>query len=149
MEPFAKKYGYILREYQIRAVLFIAEEDDVIRLLLKRYFESEHYLVFVGESGMEAIVKLRCMKEVGGLPDLIIIGLHMQMDGMKVIDFLMSDEDLRKIPSIPISAQCQLSLVSAKKVLTKPFDFTELIRTVNEIVDKDYHLGVKAVKNAV
>jgi CheY-like chemotaxis protein len=118
-----------------RFVLFLVEDDDSIRLVLKHLFESENFLVFESENGNEAMEKLMLLKKAG-IPDLILTDLQMPQNGGKLIDALAKNAHFKKIPVIPMSAS-GISHISGKKVIAKPLNLKALIELVHSTIDTD------------
>lgn len=115
--------------------LLIVEDDDSIRLSLKHFFENENFLVFTAENGIEALAKLKILT-VAEHPDLILTDITMPYDGQMLIQTLEESELLKDIPIVPMSAN-NLSHISGKKVLPKPFELQEVLDAVLGTIKKD------------
>lgn len=119
-----------------RVILCIEDEQemiDLIRIILeKRGFEVKGALG--GEEG------LRLARE--SKPDLILLDLMMpEIDGWEVYRQLKSDEKLKDVPVIVVTAKSQgidkvLGLYIAKvdDYITKPFGPSELVESINKVL---------------
>lgn len=116
-------------------IVFIVEDDDSIRPVLKHIFEYEGFLVFEAENGIEALAKLDLLVKVG-LPDLILTDVQMPLNGENLINALTHKQELKDIPIIPMSAG-GMSFISGKKVIAKPLDLQRLIKKVKTAIKKD------------
>ncbi len=59
--------------------LLVIDDDKDIRIMLKDYFELMGYLVYLADSGREALEKVACR------PDLILLDINMpELDGLEV-----------------------------------------------------------------
>lgn len=109
------------------------EMIELIRLILGR----RGYLVSGAEGGR---VGLQAMEE--DPPDLVLLDLMMpDMDGWEVYRQIRSNDRLKEIPVIAVTAKAQLiDRILAVKVagmddfVTKPFDPKELIASVERVL---------------
>lgn len=118
-----------------RFTVFLIEDDDSLRLVLKHLLEYEGFLVFDAENGIEAIEKLNVFKDVS-IPDLILTDIQMPHNGKNLIDTLRTKPELGGIPIVPMSAG-GFSEISGKKVLAKPLDLHNLIETIRTTIKQD------------
>ncbi len=80
--------------------ILIAEDDAIIRDVLKEHLENEGYEVFVAANGKEAVEVAKVEK-----PDLIIMDLFMPvMDGWDAARTIKVDKELLKTKIICLSA---------------------------------------------
>jgi len=114
--------------------------DDIprnVRVLADR-LANEGYQVIEASNGVEALEKVR--KES---PDLILLDIIMpEMDGYRVLEHLKTDNNLRHIPVVVISAVDQIESVArclelgAEDYLAKPFNPAILKARVGACLEK-------------
>ena len=119
-----------------KLVVCIEDEQemiDLVRLILgRRGFEVEG-----ANGGLEGLEKVQQKK-----PDLVLLDLMMpDMDGWEVYQRMKSDESLREIPVIVITAKAQsidkvlgLHIAKVDDYITKPFGPQELLESVEKIL---------------
>lgn len=120
-----------------RRILVVDDDQstiDVLRVTL----ESEGYEVITASSA----VKLG-IKAISETPDLILLDLMMPgIDGYDACYNLKSEPDTAHIPVILITGVDLRAVVhnytkvKADAYILKPFDFREVIKKVNELIDK-------------
>lgn len=105
---------------------------DTIRCRLE-YCKCE---VITASNGQEGLAKAANEK-----PDLILLDTSMPiMSGPEMLERLKKDPDLKNIPVIMVTALCEaqdIAKVSAHGIadyVTKPFDFTELMEKITNIL---------------
>jgi CheY-like chemotaxis protein len=126
-----------------------AEDDSADRVLFRRAMSQANVTMdthFVGD-GMELIQYLTnegdyTDREQAPRPDLILLDLNMPgVDGRKVLQFLSSDHDLRRIPVVVVSTSNEPSEIvnsydlGANSYITKPRTFDDLVKAVRLIED--------------
>jgi DNA-binding response OmpR family regulator len=119
-----------------KLVVCIEDEQemiDLVQLILgRRGFEVEG-----ANGGLEGLEKVQQKK-----PDLVLLDLMMpDMDGWEVYQRMKSDEDLREIPVIVVTAKAQsidkvlgLHIAKVDDYITKPFGPQELLESVEKIL---------------
>lgn len=119
-----------------KLVVCIEDEQemiDLVQLILgRRGFKVEG-----ANGGLEGLEKVRQQK-----PDLVLLDLMMpDMDGWEVYQRMKSDESLREIPVIVITAKAQsidkvlgLHIAKVDDYITKPFGPQELLESVEKIL---------------
>ena len=118
-----------------KKILVVDDEKDItetISFMLK----AEGYEVFVGNDGEEG---LKLAKEI--IPDLIILDVMMpKINGYKIARLLKYDNKYKQIPIVMVTARGQDSdkllgeETGADEYITKPFEFEELLNTVNKFL---------------
>ncbi|MCS7253240.1 MAG: response regulator [Armatimonadota bacterium] len=117
--------------------IIIADDEPVVRQVLKQVLQSEGYDVIEAENGEEAVKLVKSEK-----PDLLILDVRMPvMDGMQACRVIRQlDEPMRNVPIIILTA-VDTTLgrrVSAElgvdMYLTKPISPKELRSKVRELV---------------
>ena len=114
-----------------KKILLIEDEKIMVNLLEKK-LTKEGYDVSIAWDGEEGLAKMRESK-----PDLILLDIIMpKMGGFEVMEEVIKDEELKKIPIIIISNSGQpVELERAKKLGVKDW----LIKTEfdpQEVLDK-------------
>lgn len=112
-------------------ILVVEDEKDIIEVL-RHYLEKENYRVHVAQDGFTA---LELATKV--VPNLILLDLMLpRLDGIEVCKRLKSDERLREIPIIILTAKSEetdkvkgLDL-GADDYVTKPFSAKELVARI-------------------
>ncbi len=112
-----------------------AEMIELVRLILGR----RGFQVIGAEGGWEGLDIMRREQ-----PDLVLLDLMMpEMDGWEVFQQMKSDEALRHIPVIVITAKAQtidrvlgLHIAKVDDYISKPFSPPELIASVERVLAK-------------
>lgn len=114
--------------------ILIIEDDEATRNLLCIALEDEGLATMAAGSGTAAF---RLM--AGRRPRLILLDLHMPaMDGSAFLEELRQNEEWRTIPVLVVSAMPRLDESlhhdGVRGVLSKPFDLSELLNRVRELL---------------
>ena len=79
--------------------ILITEDDQFMANVCRHQFEEAGYQVAVAHDGHEAVAQL-----VSHPPDVVMLDLMLpEIDGLGVLRFLRSREDLRELPVIVVS----------------------------------------------
>lgn len=113
-------------------------DDDEMNLRMAEYILArEGYRIHKAGSGMEALLFLRDEKV-----DLILLDVEMPiMSGIKTMEIINENEELRDIPVIFVTASIDTSTVNeaenlgAKDYVTKPFVPQNLCDRVNRVIN--------------
>jgi two-component system response regulator VicR len=128
----------LMAEEKKRKVVCIEDEPemiDLVKLILGRKgFELTGAMG--GREGLEAIREIK--------PDLVLLDLMMpDMDGWEVYQQMKSDEMLKHIPVIVVTAKAQsidkvlgLHIAKVDDYVTKPFGPQELLQSVERVLHK-------------
>jgi two-component system KDP operon response regulator KdpE len=123
-----------------RSIILVVEDNEDIRKLLRIFLELQQYLVVEARHGEEAVELAQKVS-----PDLILMDLNTpKMDGLKATELIRGNPKLEDIPIIVNSADGSrgidfyLNLNNFGKgfieYLTKPFNYEELPKLINEII---------------
>lgn len=104
--------------------LLVVDDNEMNRDLLSRHLERQNYTVMTAENGRQALEMIKTQSF-----DLVLLDIMMpKMNGYQVLEILKSDEALRDIPVIMISALDEMDSVvrciemGAEDYLPKPFN---------------------------
>jgi two-component system, cell cycle response regulator len=116
--------------------ILLIDDSSVNNLLLQNVLEDEKFSVLVAFNGKEGLDLIK-----GAKPDLILLDIMMpRMDGIEVLQKIVSDEATNKIPVIMLTAKTdkadrQISLeMGAVDFITKPVNIDELLGKINTIL---------------
>ena len=117
-----------------KKILIIDDEGDLVRLLALR-LQKFGFLVDVALDGEQGLEQIRSFR-----PDLILLDVALpRMGGWEVCEKLRTDAATKKTPIIVITAKPIKNLetkarsLGVDRVLTKPFDSAELVRTIKSL----------------
>jgi chemosensory pili system protein ChpA (sensor histidine kinase/response regulator) len=114
--------------------ILIVEDTNEQRDLVAMYLEMNGYHVEVANDGIQGLAQAHKLK-----PSLILMDLGMpKMDGYQMIAELRSDETLKDIPIVVISAwtaathRDRAKAAGADAFITKPFELGHILNTVQK-----------------
>jgi len=117
------------------AHILVVDDDDGIRMLVKKYLNENNFLVTTSESAEDAFQKIEIIKF-----DLIV--LDIMMPGKSGLDFINENKKNIETPIILLTAKGEASEriegleVGADDYLPKPFDPKELVLRIKNIINK-------------
>ena len=117
------------------AHILVVDDDDGIRLLVKKYLNENNFLVTTSDSAENASDKVKIIKF-----DLIV--LDIMMPGQSGLDFIKENKKKLDTPIILLTAKGDaLERVEgletgADDYLSKPFEPKELILRIKNILNK-------------
>jgi DNA-binding response OmpR family regulator len=119
-----------------KVVVCIEDEPEMIDLVKLILGRKGFELVGAvgGRDGLDTVRKLK--------PDLVLLDLMMpDMDGWEVYQQMKTDEELKNIPVIVVTAKAQsidkvlgLHIAKVDDYVTKPFGPQELLQSVNKVL---------------
>ncbi len=125
-----------LRERKIQRTILIIEDDETIRLALKRVFEGEGYRVLAAADGTQLSSVLD-----DSAVDLIVLDVGLPwINGFELAEMMKAHDDLKGIPLVFLSARTSDAdikrgfEVGADDYIKKPFDIEKVKRTVNTLI---------------
>jgi len=117
------------------AHILVVDDDDGIRLLVKKYLNENNYLVTTANSSEDAVEKIKIIQF-----DLII--LDIMMPGKSGLEFIQENQKKLETPIILLTAKGETSErvegleIGADDYLAKPFEPKELILRIQNIIKK-------------
>ena len=117
------------------AHILVVDDDDGIRLLVKKYLTENNYLITTAENAEEAFKITQIIKF-----DLII--LDIMMPGKNGLEFIKENKKILETPIILLTAKGQANErvegleIGADDYLPKPFEPKELILRIQNIISK-------------
>ena len=125
--------------------VLVVDDSDVILYSLKNFFKEYNFDVVTCKDGLEGIQKAIEIK-----PDLILLDLVMpNVDGIKMLKVIKLIDLLKNTPVIVISANTNKSNVmavieaGADRVISKPLKKEIIVKSINELLGKDFIMGAK------
>ena len=119
-------------------IIVIAEDEQMIRELIRFSLEKANYTVLAASNGREALDLI-----LENDPDLIILDIRMpEMDGYEVMRALKGDSATQTIPVIFLTAKTQDADVlqgldmGAVEYIKKPFSPRELVARVKGVLQR-------------
>ena len=117
------------------AHILVVDDDDGIRMLVKKYLNENNFLVTTSESAEDAFQKIEVVKF-----DLIV--LDIMMPGKNGLEFINENKKNIETPIILLTAKGEANEriegleVGADDYLPKPFDPKELVLRIKNIINK-------------
>ena len=117
------------------AHILVVDDDDGIRLLVKKYLNENNYLVTTASSAEDAMKKIKIIKF-----DLII--LDIMMPGKSGLEFIQENKKKLDTPIILLTAKGEAKErvegleLGADDYLPKPFEPKELVLRIQNIIKK-------------
>ncbi|WP_180335791.1 response regulator [Labilibaculum filiforme] len=112
---------------EIKRTILSVDDSPINNKLIEAYFRRD-YIVVSKEGGQQALDWLN-----DNIPDVILLDIMMPvMDGVEVLEKIQSNERLKEIPVIMVSAKTEMESIKAtlslgaQDYVKKPIDFTEL-----------------------
>ncbi|MDM8552276.1 SpoIIE family protein phosphatase [Desulfobacterales bacterium HSG2] len=134
-EPVKEKLAVATED---RGDLLVVDDDYNNRVLLSRHLERHGHHVMIAENGRQALAMIE-----DHTFDMVLLDIMMpEVDGYQVLQHLKSDDILRNIPVIMISALDEMGSVvrciemGAEDYLAKPFDPVLLKARVGAVLEK-------------
>ena len=120
-----------------RLVAVCVDDDAGIIDLVELVLQRAGFDLVGAVSGHDGLEQMRRLK-----PDLVLLDLMMpDMDGWEVYQKMKTDEELKEIPVIVVTAKAQsidkvlgLHIAKVEDYVTKPFGPQELLKAVNKVL---------------
>lgn len=117
-------------------MILVIEDDETMRAVLQKIFESEGYLVKLAADGTELATVLDSTS-----PDLIVLDIGLPwLNGFELGKMLKEHKDLRRIPLVYVSGQATDQDIKsafdlgADDFIKKPFDVEKMKKTVRTLL---------------
>ena len=126
------------------AHILVVDDDEGIRLLVKKYLNEKNYLVTTADSAENAFQKIKILKF-----DLII--LDIMMPGKSGLEFISDNKMSLDAPIILLTARGEPSEriqgleIGADDYLPKPFEPKELVLRIKNILKKTQKNNLKRI----
>lgn len=139
-------------------VLLVEDNEDDVILTREGFKRSRLFVSLHHVSNGEAC--MRFLRKDGEYqdaptPDIILLDLNMPvMDGRQVLEQIVSDEQLRKIPVVVLTTSSEAEDIQrmyslrCSSYITKPVDFDQFVRVVQELGDYWFTVVVLPHKNS-
>jgi DNA-binding response OmpR family regulator len=122
-----------------KVVVCVEDEPEMIDLV-KLILGRKGFELVGAVGGREGLETVRQLK-----PDLVLLDLMMpDMDGWEVYQKMKTDDELKEIPVIVVTAKAQsidkvlgLHIAKVEDYVTKPFGPQELLQAVNKVLGLD------------
>jgi len=117
------------------AHILVVDDDDGIRLLVKKYLNENNYIVTTASNAEDALQKIKIIKF-----DLII--LDIMMPGKSGLEFIEENQKKLDTPIILLTAKGEANEriegleIGADDYLPKPFEPKELLLRIKNIIEK-------------
>jgi len=123
--------------------ILVVDDDAQLAQLMRISLETRDYEVIIARTGREGLERARADK-----PDLVVMDVMMpEMDGFEALQRMKSDESLKHIPVIMLTARGRSEdavkgiEAGANFYLAKPFSTFELIAHVKQILEDAKPIG--------
>ncbi|MBI9034930.1 MAG: response regulator [Bacteroidales bacterium] len=119
------------------SIVYIEDDLEMINLV-KLIVENQGFTITGATSGSEGIELIKTLS-----PDIILLDLMMpDVDGYEIYKKLKSDEALKNIPVIIITAKAQaidrvlgIHIAKVDDYISKPFRPHELLSSIKKVID--------------
>lgn len=117
-----------------REHILVAEDEDLVRMVLKSLLVSRGYQVTTAEDGADAVEKFRAASP---RPQLVLLDFHMpRLTGIEALQAMRETEP--RVPAIILSGGLHDGVGEGMDHLVflhKPFDNEELLGLVRDLLD--------------
>jgi two-component system, OmpR family, response regulator VicR len=132
---------------KVRKVVYIEDEEDMISLV-RLILERKGYEIKGATGGREGLEIINEYK-----PDLVLLDLMMpDIDGWDVYQQMKSDDLLRDIPVIIVTAKAQnidkvlgLHIAKVDDYISKPFSPNELVESIERVLNQKNKLDEELI----
>lgn len=136
MEVESQSTDHAESQLLVRPTILFVDDDPSMVSSIERSFRPWNVELEVALHGMQGIMQAITIR-----PDVIITDLQMPFaSGEELIDCLSQNEFTHGVPLIVVTGRCGVKLTSRLEsqgvvaVLQKPFEFSELIDTLSNII---------------
>jgi len=125
------------REISRQPLVMVVDDSITMRKVTSRVLDNHSIEVMTAQDGIDAIEQLR-----NRVPDLMLLDIEMpRMDGYELLEHVRADSRLRHVPIVMITSRAgqkhrrKARKAGANGYLTKPYQETELIEQVGDMLD--------------
>jgi signal transduction histidine kinase/ActR/RegA family two-component response regulator len=118
--------------------LLIAEDEEIVKLFMKKALEKSGYRVIVAGDGEEAVARFR------ERDDISLVLSDVVMPGMNGRDLIAAIREIKPGARVIFISGYTADIIQQKAILeegivfmTKPFSKNDLLRKVREVLDRD------------
>jgi twitching motility two-component system response regulator PilG len=122
-----------------RNKILVVEDSSTTRKVIAITLSQNGYEIIEATDGLEALSKLNETR-----PDLILLDIILpKMDGYKILSIIKENPEFRKIPVIMLTSKDGIinkvkgKVAGSTAYLTKPFDPSQLVATIEKHLNKD------------
>ncbi len=123
---------------KVKNLVLVVDDEPVVRQLVRRILCREYDVVEAG-NGAQAVDMAKAKK-----PNIVLMDMMMpEMDGLTACYAIRQDETTREIPVVMVTAvthelnrRLSESVMGASAYITKPFEASELLSTVHEVIER-------------
>ncbi len=123
---------------KVKNLVLVVDDEPVVRQLVRRILSREYDVVEAGD-GAQAVDVAKAKK-----PSIVLMDMMMpEMDGLSACYAIRQDETTREIPVVMLTAvthelnrRLSESVMGASAYITKPFEASELLSTVHEVLER-------------
>ena len=125
-------------ESNARPTVLVVEDFEDNRFMMRRLLEMSGYQVVEAVNGNQAVERA-----ASDSPDIILMDLSLpQLDGLAATRRIRSQEGLRKVPIVAVSAHdsadfhAEALAAGCNEYVTKPIDFDQLVQLLDRLTLK-------------
>jgi chemosensory pili system protein ChpA (sensor histidine kinase/response regulator) len=125
------------KEVARQPLVMVVDDSITMRKVTSRVLDNHSIEVMTAQDGIDAIEQLH-----DRVPDLMLLDIEMpRMDGYELLEHVRADARLRHVPVVMITSRAgqkhrkKARHAGANAYLTKPYQETELVEKVGEMLD--------------
>ena len=125
----------------VRPLVMVVDDSITMRKVTSRVLENHSLEVITAQDGIDAIENLH-----ERVPDLMLLDIEMpRMDGYELAEHVRGDPRLRHVPIVMITSRAgqkhrkRARAAGANDYMTKPYQESELVAKVGELLKIDLH----------
>ena len=130
-------------EEDLRPTIMVVDDSITMRKVTSRILERHDMQVVTAKDGVDAVAMLQ-----ENVPDLMLLDIEMpRMDGYELATHIRNDSRLKHLPIIMITSRTgskhreRAEDIGVNKYLGKPYQETDLMENINELLDQERHAG--------
>ena len=127
------------QETSRQPLVMVVDDSITMRKVTSRVLDNHSIEVMTAQDGIDAIEQLH-----DHVPDLMLLDIEMpRMDGYELLEHVRADSRLRHVPVVMITSRAgqkhrrKAREAGANAYLTKPYQESELVEKVGEMLDID------------